>query len=102
MPTDWTHRDSAPANVRASCETATAETRVASAGVILLAILQVFLYDFANLEGAARALSIICLDHIQAALVKGAKMLSAEGSLAVRELQQNGRATAALQSTNSN
>ena len=39
-------------------------TRVASAGVILLAILKVFLYDFANLEGAARALSFICLGAV--------------------------------------
>ena len=39
-------------------------TRIASAGVILLGILKVFLYDFANLEGAARALSFICLGAV--------------------------------------
>lgn len=40
------------------------ESRVASAGVVLLAVLKVFFYDLGNLEGAARAFSFICLGAV--------------------------------------
>ena len=40
------------------------ESRVASAGVVLLAVMKVFFYDLGNLEGAARAFSFICLGAV--------------------------------------
>ncbi|MCW2318145.1 putative membrane protein [Rhodoblastus acidophilus] len=40
------------------------EARIASAGVVLLAVLKVFLYDLGALEGAARAFSFICLGAV--------------------------------------
>ncbi|MBB4199515.1 hypothetical protein CCR94_01340 [Rhodoblastus sphagnicola] len=40
------------------------ESRVASAGVVLLAVLKVFCYDLGALEGAARAFSFICLGAV--------------------------------------